>query len=77
LHSLQSRTQLRIEDPVVGLRKLEHLEIKFFTAVTMKNAVLWEVAPCGSCSNRSFERTRRLYLRSRKNPRVKKCVRSG
>jgi hypothetical protein len=25
-----------------------------FTAVTMKNAAFWDVAPCGSCKNRRF-----------------------
>jgi hypothetical protein len=25
-----------------------------FTAVTMKNAVLWDVTSCGSCKNRRF-----------------------
>jgi hypothetical protein len=28
-----------------------------FTAVTMKNAVFWDVTPCGSCKNRRFEGT--------------------
>jgi hypothetical protein len=26
-----------------------------FTAVTMKNAVFWDVEPCGSCENRRFQ----------------------
>jgi hypothetical protein len=25
-----------------------------FTAVTIKNGVFWDVAPCGSCKNRRF-----------------------
>jgi hypothetical protein len=25
-----------------------------FTAVAMKNAVFWDVTPCGSCKNQSF-----------------------
>jgi hypothetical protein len=28
-----------------------------FMAVTMKNAVLWDVTPCGCCKNRRFEGT--------------------
>jgi hypothetical protein len=32
-----------------------------FTAVTMKNAILWDVAQCRSCVNRRFGGT---YLRS-------------
>jgi hypothetical protein len=33
-----------------------------FTAVTMKNAVFWDVAPCGSCVNRRVRGTYRLRL---------------
>jgi HrpA-like RNA helicase len=32
-------------------------DLRFFTAVTMKNAVFWDVTPCGSCKNRRFRRT--------------------
>jgi hypothetical protein len=28
---------------------------EIFTAVTMKNAVFWDVAPCRSCVNRLLE----------------------
>jgi hypothetical protein len=27
-------------------------DLRFFTAVTMKNAVFWDIAPCGSSKNR-------------------------
>jgi hypothetical protein len=32
------------------------MDVRFevFTAVTMKNAVFWDVAPCRSCVNRHF-----------------------
>jgi hypothetical protein len=32
------------------------LNVRFgvFTAVTIKNAVFWDVMPCGSCKNRRF-----------------------
>jgi hypothetical protein len=42
--------------------------VKFdvFTAVTMKNAVSWDVAPCRSCVNRRFRGTYRLHLQDRK-----------
>jgi hypothetical protein len=30
-------------------------------AVAMKNAVFWDVAPCGSCKNRRFGGTQRLH----------------
>jgi hypothetical protein len=29
-------------------------KIEVFTAVTMKNAIFWDVAPCVSCKNRRF-----------------------
>jgi hypothetical protein len=29
-------------------------------AVTMKNAVFWDVTPCGCCKNQRFEGTHRL-----------------
>jgi hypothetical protein len=37
-----------------------------FTAVTMKNVVFWDVAPCISCVNRRFGGTYRLHLQDRK-----------
>jgi hypothetical protein len=30
------------------------VRFEVFTAVTMKNGVVWDVAPCGSCKNRRF-----------------------
>jgi hypothetical protein len=32
----------------------ERLGFEVFSAVTMKNAVFWDVTPCGSCENRRF-----------------------
>jgi hypothetical protein len=40
----------------------------------MKIAVIWFVAPCGSCKNRRFGGTCHLHLQGRKNPRAKKSV---
>jgi hypothetical protein len=38
---------------IFGLQtKAFHVRIEVFTAVTMKNAVFWDVAPCGCCKNR-------------------------
>jgi hypothetical protein len=37
-----------------------------FTAVTRKNAVFWDVAPCRSCVNRRFRGTYVLHLQGRK-----------
>jgi hypothetical protein len=36
-------------------------------AVTMKNAVFWDVTPCGSCKNRRFGGTYRLHHHCGKN----------
>jgi hypothetical protein len=45
---------------------LEGILNEFFTAVTMKNAVFWNVAQCRSCVNRRFGGTYRLHLQGRK-----------
>jgi hypothetical protein len=37
-----------------------------FTAVSIKNAVFWDMAPCRSCVNRRFGGTYRLHLQGRK-----------
>jgi hypothetical protein len=45
------------------------LSVRFevLTAVTMKNIVFWDVAPCRSCElNRRFGVTYRLHLQGRK-----------
>jgi hypothetical protein len=34
------------------MKEIEKFEV--FTAVTMKNAVFWDVTPSGSCKNRRF-----------------------
>jgi hypothetical protein len=34
--------------------KSNYVRFEVSTAVTMKNAVFWEVTPCGSCKNRRF-----------------------
>jgi hypothetical protein len=38
-----------------------------FTAVTMKNAVFWDVTPCGYCKNRCLRRTYRFHRQGDKN----------
>jgi hypothetical protein len=50
------------------LRKSVVFIVRFevFTAVTMKNAVFWDVTPCRSCVNRRFGGTYRLHLQGRK-----------
>jgi hypothetical protein len=39
-----------------------HVRFEVFTAVTVKNTVIWNVAPCRSCVNRRFGGTYRLHL---------------
>jgi hypothetical protein len=48
-----------------------------FTAVNMKNAVLLDVAPCGSCKNRRFGGTCLLYHKDEKNLRARNNVSSN
>jgi hypothetical protein len=38
-----------------------------FTAVTMNNAVFWDIRPCGYCKNRHFRRIYRLHHQGNKN----------
>jgi hypothetical protein len=43
-----------------------YVRFEVFTAVTMKNAVFWDVAPCRFCVNRRFRGKYRLHLQGRK-----------
>jgi hypothetical protein len=40
------------------------MDVRFevFTAVTMKDAIFWDVTLCGSCKNRRFASVRRLLV---------------
>jgi hypothetical protein len=51
--------------PVVE-NKFEIVKFEVFTAVTMKNTVFWDVAPCRYCVNRRFGGTYLLPLQGRK-----------
>jgi hypothetical protein len=46
------------------------VRFEVFTAVTMKNAVFWNVAPCRYFVNRRFGGTHRLHLQGIRNPRA-------
>jgi hypothetical protein len=62
-------TWFRINLLKLNVNKTHILHVRFevFTAVTMKNAVFWDVAPCRSCRlNRRFGGTYRLHLQGRK-----------
>jgi hypothetical protein len=41
---------------------IQHVRFEVFTAVTMKNAVSWDVASCRPCVNRRFGGTYRLIF---------------
>jgi hypothetical protein len=41
------------ERPVVYIT-IDNVRFEVLTAVTVKNAVLWDVTPCGSGKNRRF-----------------------
>jgi hypothetical protein len=42
-----------------------NVRFEVFTAVTMKNAVFWDVTPCGSCKNRRFGGTYHIIMTTR------------
>jgi hypothetical protein len=42
---------------------IRHIRFEVFTAVTRKNAIFWDVTPCGSCKNRCFGGTWRRHIR--------------
>jgi hypothetical protein len=44
----------------------DSVRFEVYTAVTVKNTVLWDVAPCRSCVNRRFVGTYRFHLQGRK-----------
>jgi hypothetical protein len=55
---------------------MDFVRFEVFTAVTMKNAVFWDVAPYRYCINRRLGRKYRLHLQGRrkkknKNPRAR------
>jgi hypothetical protein len=41
-------------DVLTVLTEYHIVRFEVFTAVTMKNGVVWDVTPCGSCKNRRF-----------------------
>jgi hypothetical protein len=43
-----------------------YVRFNVFTAVTMKNAVFWDVSPCRSCVNRRFGGICHLHIQGRK-----------
>jgi hypothetical protein len=45
----------------------KYVRFEDFTAVTMKNVVSWDVAPCSTCVTQRFGGTYRLHLQDRKS----------
>jgi hypothetical protein len=43
------------------------VRFEVFTVVTMKNAVFWDVTPCGSCKNQRLRGLYRLHYQGDKN----------
>jgi hypothetical protein len=41
----------QIKEAELTERGISFVRFEVFTAVTMKNAVFWDVTPCGSCKN--------------------------
>jgi hypothetical protein len=61
---IKKRETITAAAPYKMLFPIARFEV--FTAVTMKNAVFWDVAPCRSCVNRRFGGTYSLHLQGRK-----------
>jgi hypothetical protein len=55
-----------LKEKACGKPYFRIIGFEVFTAVTMKNAVFMDVAPCGSCKNRRFGGTCRIHLQGRK-----------
>jgi hypothetical protein len=58
------RTEALISDSGQGQG---YVRFEVFTAVAMKNAVFWNVTPCGSCKNRRVGGTYRLHCQGGEN----------
>jgi hypothetical protein len=56
---------------------LNYVRFEFFTAVTMKNTVFWDLMPCGSCKNRRFGGTYGLHHQGDKNRLARNNVSSA
>jgi hypothetical protein len=54
-----------------------YVTFEVFTAVTMKNALFWDVTSCGSCKNRRFGGAQHFHDQGEKNRRARKTVSSN
>jgi hypothetical protein len=57
--------------------QLKELRFEVVMAVTMKNAVFWDVKPYGSCKDRRFGETYRIHHQGEKNQRTSNNVSSN
>jgi hypothetical protein len=53
------------------LNKLYYVRFEVSTAVTMKKAVFWDVAPCRNCVNRRFGETYGIHLQGRRQEEIR------
>jgi hypothetical protein len=60
-----------------GDGNLNYVRFEIFTAVTMKNAVFWDVTQCGSCQNPRFGGKCHLRVQGEKNQRGRNNVSSN
>jgi hypothetical protein len=56
VHCSRKLREVDLKNRVIAL-KLENVRFEVFTAVTMKNSVFWDVAPCRSGVNRRSSET--------------------
>jgi hypothetical protein len=54
------------DEYLINKQRKYYVRFEVFTAVTMKNAVFWDVTPCRSCVSRRFRGTYHLHLQDRK-----------
>jgi hypothetical protein len=55
LNTFETKRNLLISSVQIEIQFEKYkVRFEFFTAVTMKNGIFWDVTPCGSCKNRYF-----------------------
>jgi hypothetical protein len=59
------------------MKKYDSVRFEVYAAVTMKNAVFWDVTPCSYCKNRRFGGRFCLHHQDDKNQRTRNRVSSN
>jgi hypothetical protein len=49
-----AKSEFPVENFAQSRTHINYVRFEVFTAATMKNGILWDVTPCGSCKNRRF-----------------------